>query len=188
MNNMLRNIIGFLGALVMISCSMPETKIYSLHMPAENVRPQTKKQTVITLKVQSPRYLSQPYIAHRLSEYQLDISRYAKWDSAPSEMVRDAFRDSLSAVYQDVRVSTYVKEDSVVLTVNLKHFERVNDGHAELAFDALLHSVEGKEIYRIDVDKTVKIETKDSTGLAKALSAALTESVREVLKGVSSKL
>jgi len=167
---------------------MPETRIYSLHLPPDNNKAQIRKQAMITLRVQSPRYLAQPYIAHRLSAYQLDISRYAKWDSAPVEMVRDIFRDSLSAVYQDVRASNYAAEGSFVLNINLKRFERVDDSYAEIAFDALFYSAEGKELYRVEEQKKVQLETKDSAGLAKGLSAALSEAVREVLAGVSSRI
>lgn len=185
---MLRKGIVLLGILLVAACSMPETRIYSLHMPADNNRAQVRKQATIILRVQSPRYLAQPYIAHRLSAYQLDISRYAKWDSAPVEMVREIFRDSLSAVYEDVRTSNSVAEGSYVLNINLKRFERVDDSYAELALDAVLLSAEGKEMLRFEERKKVQLDTKDSAGLAKGLSAALSESVKEVLAGLGGKI
>lgn len=185
---MLRRGIVLLGIILVAACSMPETRIYSLHMPADTNRAQTRKQTMITLRVQSPRYLAQPYIAHRLSPYQLDISRYAKWDSAPVEMVREIFKDSLSVVYQDVRASNFAAEGSFVLNINLKRFERVDDAYAELAFDAVLLSAEGKEIQRFEQRKKVQLDTQDSAGLAKGLSAALNESVKEVVTGLGSKI
>ncbi|MBI5633616.1 MAG: membrane integrity-associated transporter subunit PqiC [Nitrospirae bacterium] len=188
MSNMLRRGIFLLGVLVMAACAMPETRIYSLHMPADNLKTQARKQAMITVRVQSPRYLAQPYIAHRLSPYQLEISRYAKWDSAPVEMVREIFKDSLSVVYQDVRASNFAAEGSFVLNINLKRFERVEDSYAELAFDAVLNSAEGRELYRIAVAKKVQIETRDSAGLAKGLSAALSESVKEVVAGLGVKI
>ena len=185
---MLQRGIVLLGVLVMAACSMPETRIYSLHMPADNNTVQVRKQAMITLRVQSPRYLAQPYIAHRISPYQLDISRYAKWDSAPVEMVREIFRDALSVVYQDVRTSNFTAEGSYVLAINLRRFERVDDAYAELAYDALLLSAEGKEILRLEERKRMQIETKDSAGLAKGLSAALNESVKEVVAGLGGKI
>lgn len=185
---MLRRGIFLLGVLLMTSCSIPETRIYSLHMPADNNKAQVRKQAMITLRVQSPRYLAQPYIAHRVSPYQLDISRYAKWDSAPVEMVREIFRDSLAVVYQDVRASNLVAEGSFVLNIHLKRFERVDDSYAELAFDAVLYSPEGREIYHIEEQKKVQIDTKDPAGVAKGLSAALSESVQKVLAGLGSKI
>ncbi|MDP2157535.1 MAG: ABC-type transport auxiliary lipoprotein family protein [Nitrospirota bacterium] len=185
---MLRRGIFLLGIFVIASCSMPETRIYSLHLPADNNKTQARKQAMITLRVQSPRYLAQPYIAHRLSPYQLDISRYAKWDSAPVEMVREIFRDSLSGVYQDVRASNFSAEGSLVLSINLKRFERVDDSYAELAFDAVLYSAEGKELYRAEEQKKVQIDTKDPAGVAKGLSAALSESVKVVLAGLGTKI
>jgi uncharacterized lipoprotein YmbA len=185
---MLRRGFILFGVLLMVACSMPETRIYSLHMPIDNNKAQVRKQAIITLKVQSPRYLAQPYVAHRISPYQLDISRYAKWDSAPLEMVREIFRDSLSSVYQDVRVLNFAAEGSFVLNINLKRFERVEDSYAELAFDVALYSAESKELYRIDVQKKVQLDTKDPDGVAKGLSAALSESVRDVLAGLAGKI
>ena len=185
---MLRKGIFLLGVFLMTACSMPETRIYSLHMPADNNKAQARKQAMITLKVQSPRYLAQPYIAHRLSPYQLDISRYSKWDSAPVEMVREIFKDSLSNVYQDVRASNYAPEGSFVLNIHLKRFERVEDSYAELAFDAVLDSPEGRELYHIEEQKKVQIDTKDPAGVAKGLSAALSESVQKVLAGLGGKI
>ncbi len=185
---MLRRGLFLLGVLLIAACSMPETRIYSLHLPADNNKAQARQQAMITIRVQSPRYLAQPYIAHRLSPYQLDISRYAKWDSAPVEMIREIFRDSLSGVYQDVRASNLAAEGSFVLNINLKRFERVDDSYAELAFDAVLYSAEGRELYHIKEQKKVKLDTMDPAGVAKGLSAALSESVREVLAGLGSKI
>jgi len=177
-----------ISILTAVSCSMPETKIYSLHMPADAGKAAARKQAMITVRVQSPRYLAQPYVAHRLSAYQLDISRYAKWDSAPAEMVKEVFRDSLAAVYQDVRASNFTSEGSYVLSVNLKRFERADESYAELMLDAVLSSSEGKELQRFEVQKKVQIETKDPAGLAKGLSSALSESVKEVVAGVNSRI
>ena len=188
MSNMLRRGIFLLGVLIMAACSMPETRIYSLYMPEDNTKAQVRKQAMITLRVQSPRYLAQPYIAHRISPYQLDISRYAKWDSAPLEMVRQIFKDSLSMVYQDVRATTFSPEGSFVLNIHLKRFERVDDSYAELAFDAELYSPEGKELYHIQKQKKVQLDTNDPAGVAKGLSSALNESVKEVLEGLGSKI
>jgi uncharacterized lipoprotein YmbA len=185
---MLRRSIFLLGVLLMAACSIPETRIYSLHLPPDNNKAQVRKQAMITLRVQSPRYLAQPYIAHRVSPYQLDISRYAKWDSAPVEMVREIFKDALSAVYQDVRASNLPPEGSFVLNINLKRFERVDDSYAELAFDAVLYSAEGKELYRAEEQKKVQLDTNDPAGVAKGLSAAMSESVKGVLAGLAGKI
>lgn len=182
---MLRRGFFLLGVLMLAACSMPETRIYSLHLPAETVRTQARKQAMITLRVQSPRYLAQPYIAHRLSPYQLDISRYAKWDAAPVDMVQEIFKDSLSNVYQNVRASNFAPEGSFVLNIHLKRFERVEVSHAELAFDVALYSPEGKELYHGELQKRVQIDSKDSAGLAKGLSDVLSEAVREVISGMS---
>lgn len=188
MSNIIRIGTILLGFALITACAMPQTRIYSLHMPAESNRAQVRKQAVITLRVQSPRYLAQPYIAHRISPYELDISRYAKWDSAPVDMIREVFRDSLSDLYQNVRTSNYLAEGSYLLNISLNRLERVENSFAELAFDAQLYSAENRELYRIEVQKKVQIDPKDQAGLARGLSAALSEAVREVLAGLGSRI
>jgi len=170
------------------SCAMPETKIYSLHVPADNVAAQSRKQVMVTLRVQSPRYLTQPYIAQRSSPYQLEISGYAKWDSPPADMVREIFRDALMSHFQQVRTSNAVADKSVVLTINLKRFERVDEVYGELVLDAELSTAEGKGIHRMTASKKVLLETKDNAGLAKALSSALSASVQEVITAMDNSI
>jgi len=170
------------------SCTMPETKIYSLHIPAENAAVQSRKPVMVTLRVESPRYLGQPYIAWRVSPYQLEISGYAKWELPPVDMIKEHFRDALVARFQQVRVSNAVPEGAVVLFINLRRFEGVNDQFGELMLDAELFTAEGKEIHRMTVTKKVLLETTDSAGLAKALSSALHDAVQEVVAAVESRV
>ena len=188
MNKILRGITPLFSLLLVVSCTMPETRIYSINVPPDNIAHQPVKQGLVTLRVISPRYLSQPYIAHRLSPYQLEISRYAKWDSSPADMVREVFREMLYSTFQYVRTSSYAVEGSQLLTVNLKRFERVDEVYGELLFDAILFSAEGKEINRNTTQKRVLLETTDDAGLAKGLSSALSESVREFVKGLGSRI
>jgi len=56
-----------LVVLLVTACTMPETKIYSLYLPLENKTPESGAVVSITVGVSSPRYLAQPYIAHRTS-------------------------------------------------------------------------------------------------------------------------
>lgn len=167
---------------------MPETKIYSLYVPPDSGSAQPGKQGMVTLRVQSPRYLAQPYIAHRLSPYQIEISGYAKWDSPPADMVRDIFHDALAARFQRVRVSPAIAAGSVVLMVNLKRFERVDDSYGELELDAEISAADGSDIRRMTVRRKEQLETKDYAGLAKALSSALSDAVREVVAATGSSM
>ena len=172
----------------MASCTMPETRIYSLHLPAENAAVRPRKQVMVTLRVHSPRYLAQPYIAWRISPYQLEISGYAKWEMPPVDMIRETFRDALIAHFQQVRVSNAVPDGSVVLSINLRRFEGVDDQFGELLLDAELSTAEGREIHRMTASRKVLLETKDSAGLAKALSLALHEAVQDVVAAMESRV
>lgn len=172
---------------------MPETQIYSLHVPAGKHIQNTKADTSMAILVDSPRYLSQPYIVYRNSPYQLLISRYSKWDSAPDETVRQAFRDALSSsgLFKDVRSSNVVPGGFYSLRINLKRFERLdegNDSFGELALDVSLFAPEGRDLYQGTFIKKVKLEDRSSISLAKALSSSLVEAMEEVRTNIEKSL
>lgn len=189
---MQKKITGLLLIVFLAACAMPETRIYSLNMPAEKKLSAVNSDATIAVVVSSPRYLSQPYIAYRNSPYQLAISRYAKWDSPPDEIVRDAFRDTLaSTLFRDVRTSTFMPSGSYSLMIDLKRFERSDEGDlsfAEVAFGVSLLSPEGKNLYQNSVSKKIKIEDRSFLGLAKSLSSALGEGTEEVRGNIAKAL
>lgn len=134
-------LIVFMIAIV-AACSMPETRMYSIAMPAAG-KQQIKSSAPITIIVHSSRYLSQSYIASRVSPYQLDIARYSRWDAPPEQIVRDTLKDALSGMFTDVRASGAASPDSYLLDVDLRKFERADDGEdssGELVMDAVLLS------------------------------------------------
>jgi uncharacterized lipoprotein YmbA len=164
---------------------MPETQIYSLHMPASNSSPNKNTNTSIAILIHSPRYLTQPYIAYRKSPYQLLISRYSKWESSPEEMVSHAIRDTLSTtgLFKEIRTSYVVPAGFYSLTIHLKRFERIDEGDdsfGELSFEANLRSPNGREIYQRSVSKRTKLEDKSFLSLTKGLSSALAEGITEI--------
>jgi len=183
----------FLLITACTACSMPETQVYSLHMPASNNSPNKNTNASVAILTHSPRYLAQPYIAYRNSPYQLLISRYSKWDSSPDEMVSQAFRDSLSAsgLFKEVRTSYVVPGGFYSLKINLKHFERVDEGSdsfGDLSFEATLHSPDGSEIYKGSVSKKIKLEDRSFLSLAKGMSSALAEGIGETRGSVARSL
>jgi ABC-type uncharacterized transport system auxiliary subunit len=189
---MRRLLILFLIVVPLTACSMPETKIYSLNLP-DTSPPKTQKQdrqASLTIIMDAPRHLAQPYIANRNSPYQLRISHYAKWESPPGDMVQRALKDSLYAagMFDDVRASNILYEGSFVLEINLKRFERTEDGKdifGELAFEMKLVSPENKQLIHDTVVKKVRIEDHDFLSLAKGMSTALSEAAGEVTEKVS---
>ncbi|MCL5023508.1 MAG: ABC-type transport auxiliary lipoprotein family protein [Nitrospirae bacterium] len=184
-----KRMIVCLLAVFLASCAMPETRIYSLSVPDGNGAANPKSDAELTIFVNAPRYLMQPYIAFRNSPYQLTISRYAKWDAAPEQILKETFRDSFSSsgAFRDVRVSHLVPGGSYSLRIDLKRFERLDNGdlsYGELAFDVDLISPDGKSVYEKAFSKKVKLEDRTFLSLAKGLSDALAEGVREVGDGV----
>ena len=188
------------------SCAMPETRIYSLKMPGStgpssakgglnvsSAETNAKPDATAVVLVNSPKYLTQPYIAFRSSPYQLVISKYSKWDSSPDELVQSAFRGSLSStgLFRDVRTSHVAPNGFYSLRIDLKRFERSDEdglSFGEVAFDASLFSPEGKSLYRSNITKKIRLEDRSFLSLAKGLSSALAEGVAEVKSDIEKSL
>ena len=186
---MKRLLMIMITVLALSACTMPSTKIYSLSIPVEKDAASAKSGASVNILIHSPRYLSQSYIAYRVSPYQLEISRYSKWDSTPNEMVKEALKDSLSAtgIFNEVRTSNFTVSGFYTVDVNLKRFERSDNGSdsfAELAFDVVLISPEGRELYRNSVSKRSKLDERGFLSLARVLSSVLPEGLAEVKAGM----
>lgn len=185
---MRRNLILILSFLLFAACTMPETKIYSLSLSSEEKKNNVRIDASVNILVHSPRYLAQPYIAHRISPYQIEISRYSKWDSAPVDIVKESFKDSFSTMFKEVRASNSTSDKFYSIDINLKKFEKINGSDnpsGELAFDVILISPDGKELYRNTITKRVKLIDLNNINLAKGLSSALTEGIEEVKAGIN---
>ena len=100
-------------------------------------------------------------------------------------MVRDAFRHSLEAsgLFREVRASHVPPEGAYFLEIYVRKFERLDaEGgpYGDLAFDARLFSPGGKELYRGEISRKVRLQDGNFLSLAKALSAGLQEAMDEV--------
>ena len=179
----------FVGA-----CAMPETRVYNLSLSVEwqkTIPPEGDASIVIVIN--SPRYLTQPYIVYRKSPYQLEISRYSKWEASPNEMLRRVFKDALSSAqrFKEVRAMNIVPDGFYSLKINLKSFERSdmgNDSFGEFVFDVQFISPEGKELYQNSISKRTKLEDRTFLSLAKGLSGAVAEGVDEVRDNIDRSL
>lgn len=191
---MLKGFAAIFLIVILSSCSVPETRIYNLNLPAEKsteTNAAADKSLVIIL--QAPRLLAQPYIAYRTSPYQLEVSKYSKWDSAPGDIVKEAVKDSLATagLFKEVITGNTAPSGFYSLRVSLKRFERVeaeNSPFGELVFDAKLSSPDSRQIYSVVISKKVKLDDKTFLSLAKGLSVALAEGIEEMKKDISSSL
>jgi uncharacterized lipoprotein YmbA len=168
---------------------MPGTKIYSLVVPEEKAAPVTAAGAPVNIEVDSPRYLTQSYIAYRTSPYQIEISRYSRWDMPPADLVRDAFRDAIasSGLFSDVETFLTTPPGYSRLEINLKRFEREDEGEASFArleIDVRLRSPEGKEVYADTMSKKLRIEDRTYAGLARMLSESLSDDIKQVKTGL----
>ena len=186
---MQRILIIALSVFILVSCSVPETRIYNLYIPAEKTESAKTGDLPVALVVHSPKHLAQPYITSRNSPYQIDISMYSKWDTAPDNIVRDAFRDSLSAagLFKEIRTSSHVLNGVHTLVINLKKFERsyaADVPYGEILLEAEFISSDGNKLFASTIEKRVKLDDKAFLGLAKGLSSALSEGIAEVRAGI----
>jgi len=197
---MRKNILVSALLVILVSCTMSETRVYSLHMPDPDASSSSgegmkaipggaKAEAAMTVQVGAPKYLTQPYIAYRSSPYQLGISKQAKWDSPPDEMVQAAFRERLawSGLFKEVMTSSVIPAGAYSLTINLKNFERSDeDGLAlgHVAFEVILLSPDGKTLYRNTIVKKTPLTDRIFLSLARGLSLALAEGVAEADRGI----
>lgn len=178
------------AVLLLTSCSMPGTKIYSLAVPEEKTVSGRQTEASVNVTVHSTRYLAQSYIAYRTSPYQIELSRYSRWDMPPVDLVRDAFRDGLSAagLFREVKASLVTPGGFYNLDINLKRFERLDEGESsscQLLFEVKLRSPEGNEVYKETISKSVRLEDKGFPTLAKALSTAVAEGIGQSQSGIA---
>lgn len=175
---------GLLLIFALSGCAMPETKIYTLHLRPEAPTQQRVHDAAVAVVVTAPRYFSQPYIVYRNSSYQLGISRYAKWPDPPDDMLRDAFKESLANnLFREVRTPGINQEGIYVLNIDLRHFERRDEGdafYAEVAFEATFHSPQGKILFQQSFARKTRLEDKSFANLAKGLSHSLEEGTNEI--------
>ncbi|MBF0457679.1 MAG: membrane integrity-associated transporter subunit PqiC [Nitrospirae bacterium] len=190
--NFLPHLLMILLAAVMIaavfSCAtMPDSKIYSLdiHYDMTN-RVELSPDIPIIIVVDSPRYLSQAFLAVRSSPYTLTIMKYSKWQSPPSTMVAEELKKALYSIgfFRDIRISSVARQNFYSLKTNLTRFEQSDEGTALygiLSLDADLLSPEGENLCHNTYSKKIKLNgSGDYSALAEGLSAALKEVMDEI--------
>jgi len=195
-----------LGVFTISACTIPATDIYSLNIINSPMSEEDKesikvreRETVartegsLVINVKAPRYLSQPYIAYRNSPYQPHLSKYSKWQSSPANMVKEAFEEYFYSkrLFEEIRGSNYVPEDFYSLEICLKKFERYDEGKdsfGELLFDVRLYSPAGREIYHNTISKRNNLADDSFLNLAKGLSEALSEGIRETAEEIRIRL
>ena len=186
---MFRSLLVLMSVFFITACSMPETKIYNLDIPAEKGPIQAKTDDSLVIRADSPRYLAQPYIAYRSSPYQMEIARYSKWDCSPRVMISKRLKDALfsTGLFKEVRILNIVPKQYYLLDINLKRFERLDEGsqsYGEVVLEFAYFSPAGKELFRSTISKKVRLDDKSFLSLARGLSVALSETIEEVKQDI----
>ncbi|MBF0566271.1 MAG: hypothetical protein HQK89_13625 [Nitrospirae bacterium] len=202
--------IGFALAFAAVSCTMPQTKIYSLYVSAAAAKDtmaakdnteaagvgtigKDKKVLYLVVQVDSPRYLQQPFIADRGSVYDLVLSKYDKWDAPPTKMVGEEFIKAFyrTGLYNEIRETLVASGDNYVAKIKLRRCERFNEPgnlYGEIAFDLNVYSPDGQDIYRDTFEKRVKLPDGSFKSLAEGLSSALSEALAVVIPKASERI
>lgn len=172
-------------SLAACSASMPATKIYTLNIPAEEQTNVQKGDALVVITVDAERYLQQPYIAYRNSPYEIEISKYSKWGSAPTRIIGREMQAVLSSagLFKDVKLARVGPKGYYLIKIDLKNFERSGDKNSPvgaLVFDIDLISPDGKELYSTTVSKKEKLGSGSFSALAEGLSKSLEEGLAEV--------
>ncbi len=168
----------------LLSCTMSETRIYNLSLLPMKERPNAGASASVNVLLHAPRYLEQPYIAYRVSPYDLKMSNVSRWDSSPADMVKGAIKDSLSSsgLFAVVRTSAFTPPGFYRCEVNLRRFERFdkgNDSFGELDFEITFRSPEGRILYSGLLSNEAKLADRRFLSLAKFLSEALSQGLDE---------
>jgi uncharacterized Zn finger protein len=108
-------------------------------------------------------------------------------------MIREALKEYLSSTgfFREVRGSSIVREEFFALEISLKKFEQSEEGKdsfGDILFDVKLVSPEGGELYRGTVSRHVRLDDRTYLSLAKGLSAALSDSAREITDRIVAQL
>ncbi|MBI5676667.1 MAG: membrane integrity-associated transporter subunit PqiC [Nitrospirae bacterium] len=192
MNKLLCGLI-LLTALSIAACSsMPATKIYTLNIPAEE-QPKVQGDATVVITVDAERYLQQPYIAYRNSPYELEISKYSKWASAPGRILGNELQAVLSSagLFKDVKLARVRHKGNYLIKIDLKNFERSGDKNSPvgvLVFDIGFISPDGKELFSTTVSKKEKLGSSSFSALAEGLSRSLGQSLAEVKEDIADAL
>lgn len=174
-----------LAAVFLWGCAMPVTKMYTLHLPDIDEVAYKAHDTTVALVVHAPKYLSQPYIAYRSSPYELRIARYSKWESPPDKMIGHILREHLlsSGIFKDVKVLRTCRSGMYRLELNIKNFERSDEGKKSFGLfvmHASLTDAEGNLLFRNIISKKQELRDSSFENLAKGMSILVRQACEEI--------
>ncbi|QWR77465.1 ABC-type transport auxiliary lipoprotein family protein [Candidatus Magnetomonas plexicatena] len=181
--------------LVMVfSCSVEQNKIYSLNISSfENVSTTGVTDVSLGILVTAPKYLSQPYLSHRSTPYELTTELYSKWEAPPVKMISENFRNALYDLtfFKDVRILTVQRRDYYCLKINLRRFERFNYNtplQGVVEFDYDLFTPDDKNILHGVFSQKSPLSDKSFTALAESLSIALKDALTQIVPKVKEEI
>ncbi|MBF0519158.1 MAG: membrane integrity-associated transporter subunit PqiC [Nitrospirae bacterium] len=181
--------------LVMVfSCTVEENRIYSLNISSyENASSPGVTDVSLGILVTAPKYLSQPYLSHRSSPYELTTELYSKWEAPPVKMISESFRNALYDLtfFKDVRIMTIQRRDYYCLKINLRRFERFDDTKPSLGvieFDYDLLTPDDNNILHGVFAKKSPLSDQSFTTLAESLSIAMKEALIQIVPKVQAEI
>jgi ABC-type uncharacterized transport system auxiliary subunit len=190
----MRSVAVFAFSLVfLLSCTTSGTRIYSLSLPPVKERSNVEPRGSVNIILHAPRYLEQPYVAIRISSYEVELSKDSRWDSSPAIMMRQAIKESLcaSGLFAAVKTLAFVPPGFYDCEVNLRRFERFdkgNDSFGELDFEITFRSPKCRLLYNGSISREAKLADRSDSSLVKFLSEALSQGLNEANAAITKSL
>lgn len=183
-------LLGFISGCV----TVPETKVYNIRFSNDIIKKSSDPNLgpITLFPVQAEKYLKQPFMVYRKSPYQIVISKFNRWDSAPRDILTKKINEALYScnLFSNVYISNFQEEGSLGLRVNLRKFERYDnpDGStsAELEYDARLLDPAGKEIYQRIFSLKKAVSDSNPSHLAEAMSQLIEAGISGLISDLSS--
>jgi hypothetical protein len=104
-------------------------------------------------------------------------------------MLRDALKDLLSnTLFKEVRTPGIPQEGVYGLNINLRHFERWDEGdasYAKVAFETTFLSPQGKLLFQHSFERITRLEDRRFASLAKSLSDSLDAGTDELKEKIT---
>lgn len=176
-------------SMFLACATVPRTSIYTIDIQyEEKAMKASAQEPALAVRVRSPRYLQQPYIAERTSPYKLDLSPYSRWDRPPDRLLADALRETFfrTGRFREVEIYNSPPEDYYTVDATLRNFElsgEEDSAYALLSLDVTLSSPGGGELYSGSFSKKSKLGERSFRDLAEELSLALDEALRSAREG-----
>ena len=179
--------------LLMVACSSsPGTQYYVLDSIPPDGQPAPAAADMV-IQVEVPPYLDRPGMVYRQRDNQLHIDEYHQWGGHLRDNIASTLAQNLAGHLASARISVapalHMTDRTVMLSVRIRAFERMPDGHVYLSayWQMLSH---GEVLYarseELRGEKT--LAEQDYAGMAASMSSLLARFSEHIARAVRAHL